>query len=362
MEESHDLPDLLTLTQIRQVAGPSPQPYRVHVQVDQRSEKQTSGGAPFLEIKLADGGESMVWRLFDNNPLFADARALQRGHFIELTAQWIDTGKYGIEPRQPQMRSLSEEEKLLVLGGDPDLASRQQVDFADIASFVESIHDPRLRCLSSLFLEKHGERFRRTAAARENHHARRGGLVEHVAQMMRCAVAISGVYPHLNQDLLIAGVLFHDCGKLWENSYPENSFAMPYQLHGEMLGHITLGLELVNKLWRDMHDRPEAAEWTMMEPASDLVRLHLLHLIASHHGQYEYGSPVLPKTPEALVLHHVDNIDAKMEMMRRGYETAKELAPGIFERFRPLNINVVAPLTKVAPQSEIRVHPPREGE
>jgi len=144
-------------------------------------------------------------------------------------------------------------------------------------------------------------------------------------------------------------VLFHDCGKLWENVYPETSFAMPYQLHGEMLGHITLGLELVNKLWRDMHDRPEAAEWTMLEPASDLVRLHLLHLIASHHGQYEFGSPVLPKTPEALALHHVDNIDAKMEMMRRGYETSKELAPGIFERFRPLNIHVIAPLTKVVP-------------
>ena len=258
MEDSCDQPDLLTLTQLRQVAGPSPQPYRVHVQVDQRSEKQTSGGAPFLEIKLADAGESMVWRLFDNNPLFTEVRALQRSQFIELTAQWIDTGKYGIEPRQPQMRFLNEEEKLLVLGGDPDLASRQQADFADITSFVESIHDPRLRCLSSLFLEKHGERFRRTAAARENHHARRGGLVEHVAQMMRCAVAVSGVYPALNQDLLIAGVLFHDCGKLWENVYPENSFAMPYQLHGEMLGHITLGLELVNKLWRDMHDRPPA--------------------------------------------------------------------------------------------------------
>jgi 3'-5' exoribonuclease len=352
MDDSQHEPDLLTLTQLRQVAGPAPQPYRVHVQVDQRSEKQTSGGAPFLEIKLADSGESIVWRVFDNNPLFVDARGLQRGSFLELTAQWVDTGKYGIEPRQPKMRVLSDDEKLLLLGGDPDLANRQQTDFTDITHFVAGMNDPRLRCLCSLFLEKHGERFRRTAAARENHHARRGGLVEHVAQMMRCAVAIAGVYPRLNQDLLVAGVLFHDCGKLWENSYPENSFAMPYQLHGEMLGHITLGLELVNKLWRDMHDRPEAGEWTMMEPPSDLVRLHLLHLIASHHGQYEFGSPVLPKTPEALALHHVDNIDAKMEMMRRGYETSKELAPGIFERFRPLNVNVIAPLTRVVlPQS-----------
>lgn len=347
MDDVSDL-ELLTLTQLRQIANPSPQPYRVHVQVDNRTEKQTAGGAPFLEIKLTDAEDSMVWRAFDNNPLFHDARQLQRGNFIELAAQWVDTGKYGIEPRQPRMRFLTDEEKQTLLSGDGELAERQRIDYADIVNLVESIRDPRLKSLCSLFLEKHGERFRRTAAARENHHARRGGLVEHVAQMMRCAMAVAGIYPVLNQDLLIAGVLFHDCGKLWENTYPETGFSQPYQLHGEMLGHISLGLELVNKLWRDMMDRPEAATWTMLEPASDLVRMHLLHLIASHHGQYEFGSPVLPKTPEAVILHHVDNIDAKMEMLRRGYQNGKELAPGIIERFRPWPVNVLAPLPAVS--------------
>jgi hypothetical protein len=106
-----DQPDLLTLLQLRQVANLSPQPYRVHVQVDSRADKQTSQGAPFFEIKLADAADSLLWRIFDNNPLFHDARSLQRGSFIELTALWIDTGKYGIEPRQPQMRPLTEEEK-----------------------------------------------------------------------------------------------------------------------------------------------------------------------------------------------------------------------------------------------------------
>ncbi|HEY1081684.1 MAG TPA: HD domain-containing protein [Prosthecobacter sp.] len=347
MDDASDL-DLLSLSQIRQIAAPTPQPYRVHVQVDSRVEKQTAGGAPFLEVKLTDAGDSMTWRVFDNNPLFLEARQLQRGAFIQLAAQWVDTGKYGIEPRQPQMRFLQEDEKQMLLSGDADLAERQRLDYADITAFVESLKDPRLKTLCSLFLEKLGERFRRTAAARENHHARRGGLVEHVAQMMRTAVVIAGVYPALNQDLLIAGVLFHDCGKLWENTYPETGFSQPYQLHGEMLGHIPLGLELVNKLWRDMMERPEVSSWNFLEPASDLVRLHLLHLIASHHGQYEFGSPVLPKTPEAIILHHVDNIDAKMEMLRRGYQTGKELAPGIFERFRPWPVNVLAPLPNVS--------------
>ena len=142
-----------------------------------------------------------------------------------------------------------------------------------------------------------GDRFRRTAAAKRNHHARRGGLVEHVAQMMRSAAALSPVYAELNRDLLLAGVLFHDCGKLWENTYPEHGFAQILSIHGEMMGHIPLGIELVNKLWRDLMDSPEAAAWADLKPTTEETRLHLLHLIGSHHGEYEFGSPVLPALP-----------------------------------------------------------------
>jgi 3'-5' exoribonuclease len=345
--------DLITITQLRQVANQTPQPYRLHLQVESRIEKSTSTGSPFLEVKLVDAADSIVWRIFDNNPLFQDAAKLARNSFIQLAGQWVE-GKYGIEPRQVQMRALTEDEASTLLLGDPDLASRQQADYSDIVAFVESLRDQRLLKLCLLFLERHGDRFRRTGAARKNHHARRGGLVEHVAQMMRCAVAIAGVYPNLNRDLLIAGVLFHDCGKLWENAYAESGFTMPYNLTAEMLGHIPLGLELVNKLWRDMLEQPAAAEWATLEPASEIVRLHLLHLIAAHHGSLEFGSPVLPKTPEAIVLHHVDNIDAKLEMFRRGYASSKELGTGIFEKFSPWPVNIVAPLPSVnLPEADV---------
>lgn len=338
--------DLITITQLRQVASQTPQPYRLHLQVESRIEKATSAGSPFFEVKLVDAADSLVWRIFDNHPLFQDAAKLARNVFIQLAGQWVE-GKYGIEPRQVQLRMLAEDETTTLLLGDPDLAARQQADYAAIVAFIESIRDQRLLKLCLLFLERHGERFRRTGAARKNHHARRGGLVEHVAQMMRCAVAMADMYPQLNRDLMIAGVLFHDCGKLWENAYAESGFTMPYNLTAEMLGHIPLGLELVNKLWRDLLDLPEAATWTLLEPASEIVRLHLLHLIAAHHGTHEFGSPVLPKTPEAVVLHHVDNIDAKLEMFRRGYASSKELGPGIFEKFAPWPVNIVAPLPAV---------------
>ncbi len=350
MEQENDL-DPVSLTHLRQVSGTGPVTCRVHVQVDQCVEKQTSQGAPYYELRLADSGGSQTWRVFDGNPVFAEVRQLQRGNFIEIAAQWVAAGKYGLEPRHPRLRPLTEAEKQALLGGDAELVTRQREDFATIETLTGALIDPRLRGLCRLFLEKHGARFRRSGAARENHHARRGGLVEHVAQMMRSACAIATVYPQLNRDLLLTGVLFHDCGKLWENSYPEVGFAMPYQLHGELVGHIPLGMELVNKLWRELLDSPEAAEWTMLEPASDLVRLHLLHLVAAHHGELEYGSPVLPKTPEAVALHYVDNLDAKMEMLRRGYETSQQLAPGIFERFRPWATHVVEPLAAMPPAS-----------
>jgi 3'-5' exoribonuclease len=166
--------------------------------------------------------------------------------------------------------------------------------------------------------------------------------------MMRSAAALCPVYPELNRDLLLTGTLFHDCGKLWENAYPERGFNQDQSLYGEMLGHIPLGIELVNKLWREGLESA-AADHPGGQPAAEEIRLHLLHLIGSHHGEYEYGSPVLPRTPEAFALHYIDNLDAKLEMVRDAYAQAKELAPGIYERAFPLPCNLVKPLPAYTP-------------
>ena len=144
---------------------------------------------------------------------------------------------------------------------------------------------------------------------------------------------------------MLAGVLFHDCGKLWENHYPRRRLRPErYSIHGEMLGHIPLGIELVNKLWRDVAEAPRPKAGSILEPPSEDVRLHLLHLIASHHGEYEFGSPTLPRTPEAFALHYIDNLDAKLEMLKDAYAQANELAAGIYEKQFPLPANLVEPL------------------
>jgi 3'-5' exoribonuclease len=104
-------------------------------------------------------------------------------------------------------------------------------------------------------------------------------------------------------------------------------------------------MDIVNRLWRELLDEDDLRkEWGDLEPASERVRLHLLHLIASHHGELAFGSPVVPKTPEAQALHYIDNLDAKMEMYDRGYEVAPELGKNVYERVRPLPGRLIAPL------------------
>ena len=106
-------------------------------------------------------------------------------------------------------------------------------------------------------------------------------------------------------------------------------------------------MEIVNKLWRELtENEAQTKEWSMLEPPSERVRLHLLHLIVSHHGELEFGSPVVPKTPEAQALHYIDNLDAKMEMFDRGYQVAGELARNVQERVRPLPGRLVKQLER----------------
>jgi 3'-5' exoribonuclease len=106
------------------------------------------------------------------------------------------------------------------------------------------------------------------------------------------------------------------------------------------MGHINIGVEVINTLWREL----DREAWRDLQPASDEVRLHLIHLVLSHHGQLEFGSPIVPKTPEAMALHYIDNLDARLEMAFKAYAAGVEVAPGIFDYVRPLGASPVRPL------------------
>jgi 3'-5' exoribonuclease len=340
---------LMTLSEIRRAAQSGPVSARVHVQVEAASPKLTREQQPYCELTLADACDRMTLRVWSDHPAYKACGALTSEDFVEVTGEFHRHQQYGLEARKWNVRPLTKQERDELLQGPAELRAKQASDWEFIVRAARAVVDPRLRALSEAFIGEFGERFRRTAAARNYHHARRGGLVEHTAQMMRIALEIAPLYPQLNVDLLIGGILFHDCGKLWENALPENGFVMSYDERGELMGHISIGLELVNSLWRKV-SADNADKWKNLAPPSEDVRLHLLHLIGAHHGEAQFGSPVSPKTPEAMALHYIDNLDARLEMFAAGYTTAKPLAPRIFDRVRPLPSNLVAPLARFQSQ------------
>lgn len=186
-------------------------------------------------------------------------------------------------------------------------------DSAQMLDRLRAIHlaieDHSLRTLIGCFHDDAAlmEKFTNAPAGIKAHHAYRGGLLEHVLTMSEIVVRIADLYPHINSNLLLLGVFLHDLGKIHELEY-EGTFA--YTDEGQLLGHVHIGIELLNA-------KIVECEARLGEPLSAEYKLRLKHLIHSHHGSYEFGSPKLPMTPEAIALTHIDNLDAKVHEFHR---------------------------------------------
>jgi len=147
--------------------------------------------------------------------------------------------------------------------------------------------------------------YRNAPAAKTMHHAFIGGLLDHVVSLFRSCDLVARNYPFINRDLLLTGAFLHDIGKVHELSYAR-SFS--YTTEGQLLGHMIIELELLHAKLAQVPDFPPP------------LKILIEHLIISHHGQYEFGSPKLPMFPEALMLHYLDDLDSKMEAMRAQFE------------------------------------------
>jgi 3'-5' exoribonuclease len=172
-----------------------------------------------------------------------------------------------------------------------------------------SITNPHVRSLMECFLidERFLTAFASAPAGTKAHHAYRGGLIEHVVNMLEVVVRIADLYPSVDRDLWLAGVFLHDMAKVRELSF-ENGFA--YTDEGQLIGHLVIAVEMLDE------KIAEAAKLTG-EPFPQDTALRLKHMVVSHHGKYEFGSPKLPMTPEAIALHHLDNLDAKVHEFSR---------------------------------------------
>jgi 3'-5' exoribonuclease len=173
-----------------------------------------------------------------------------------------------------------------------------------LGELLRGMANPHLRNLAECFLldEEFTAKLTRCPAGVKHHHAYLGGLLEHVVNLMEVVLRIAPCYPQVDRDLLLMGAFLHDAGKTDELCY-EREFA--YSDEGQLIGHLVMGVSLLERKVRE-------AEKLSGEPIPEELVLRLKHLIVSHHGEYEYGSPKLPMTLEAVALFCLDNLDAKI--------------------------------------------------
>lgn len=204
-------------------------------------------------------------------------------------------------------------------------------------AILRAIGDRSIRALATAFLDDVDlmNRLRRCPAGVRLHHAWHGGLLEHVVNVLETAERIADLYPSVNFDLLKIGIFLHDIGKVLELEY-ESTFS--YTHEGQLIGHLVQGLELLN-------DRVRQIESATGQPFPTETLLRIKHMILSHHGSYEYGSPKLPMTPEAIALHYLDNLDAKINE----FQSLIDNDPNSDSIWTPYNANLQRKIFKGVP-------------
>jgi len=327
----------------------------IHCQIVAMERRMAQNSKPFFDIQVSDGGGVIKLKVWSNAPAFPQCETLTAGGasgvgvFVELDGGFKH-GDFGVESNDFRVLLLTDAQIAALLEGTPEQIENIAGKWAKIVSLVDSMECPVMKELSKRFLAKYEEPFKRAGAARGNHHARRGGLVEHTATMMAAADGVWFNYHlmrsdiTLNRSLLLAGTLLHDCGKMIENQFEKRGFEMPFSTRAELYGHIGIGVEIVKGLARAScaEGLAKPTEALVVDAAKFEYAVDCLcHMILAHHGQLDFGSPVEPKFPEVAILHYCDQIDAKLEMMQTAYMSAKEIAPGVFERAWPMKVNLV---------------------
>jgi 3'-5' exoribonuclease len=269
-----------------------------------KQQRTTKQNKAYLSLTLGDKTgqiEARVWELGDPRI----AKVFERGEIVKVR---------GSVSRYDERAQLKVDQLRIALAGEADKmdmlpATTRDVGelWAALEAVVASITNPDLKRLLAALLADAAlaQSFREAPAARQLHHAWLGGLLEHVVSLLGLADRVAAHYPMLNHDLLLTGVILHDIGKIRELSW-ETGF--DYTVEGVLLGHIQMGVELVEKTIAGLPGFP------------DRLRTLVVHMILSHHGKLEFGSPKLPMIPEALVLNFVDDLDAKMQAMASEFE------------------------------------------
>ena len=268
-------------------------------------EKKTGGGQ-YLAMTLSDKTGSLEARMWEE---FADAFSVcGEGCYVKVQGQISKyQGKWQIT--LTRMRSAAEAE---VESGDFQPVSERPAEEmdAELRGIVGRFANEDLKRLVLEFLDdpELGPAFRVAPAAKVLHHAWISGLLEHVLGLAKLGLAVAPFYPEADVDLLVTGAILHDIGKVKELSWKTN---FSYTLEGQMIGHISIAQGM-------LREKVQA-----LQPFPEKLRVLVEHMILSHHGRYEFGSPKLPMTPEAMLLSALDDLEAKFSAMRREFAAAE---------------------------------------
>ncbi|HET8827054.1 MAG TPA: HD domain-containing protein [Terriglobales bacterium] len=269
--------------------------------------KPKKTGEPYLALTLGDRCGQIEAKMWDNVEDSLDA--FEQEDFLKIKGL-LNKYKNRFQLTIHKLRKLGDSE---IDFGDylPKTTKDVEELWRTVVEFVATFKDPNLRALVQSFIAdpEIAEAYKNAPAAKSLHHAYIGGLLDHVVSLLRSCDLVCRNYPQINRDLLLTGAFLHDIGKIHELTY-NRSFS--YTSRGQLLGHMIIELEMLQKKLTGLPNFPDEMK-TLIE-----------HLIISHHGQYDFGSPKLPMFPEALMLHYLDDLDSKMESMRAHFEREAE--------------------------------------
>jgi 3'-5' exoribonuclease len=264
-------------------------------------------GSPYLNLRLKDKTGEMEGKIWENATEFD--KQFKRGDIVHVQSRAVSF-KNMIQLSINEIRKMEDSE---VNPSDYFPAAGRDIEeiFQEMMSYVEDINTPCLKSLREEFFKNDSTAvlFKKAPAAKSFHHVYIGGLLEHTLSVVRLLKTVADHYPGVDRDILITGGLLHDIGKIYEFSYDR---IIDYSDQGRLIGHIVIGIEMLNAKIAAIKDFP------------DVLAMELRHLILSHHGSQEFGSPKRPKTLEALIVHHIDDLDAKVNAFQGFIEDSRD--------------------------------------
>jgi len=296
-------PTLLSVREIKSLDRDGNDTFAAVLLLRRVSAKTAKNGSPFLTVDLGDKTGGFSANVFSDSPHFALLQAAKEGSALRVEAR-VEYYQDRLSPKLLKLEPISAEQ----LAGSAVLANLVETPpedadalWAELQQHVAAIAHPELRATVQAVFDDTGAAFRVAPAAVAMHHAYRHGLLEHTCHVVRAARALLPLYPEVDADLALAGVLVHDVGKVIEY---EGELAPVKTRKGILQGHVVLGYQLVRKAGLKAKLGPDLLE-------------RLEHIVLSHQGELAWGAAVLAATPEAVFVSLVDNLDAKLGMVQR---------------------------------------------